>query len=195
VKERDLSTLETTILGLSWANGPSTTYAIMKSLSRAASTFYKSRAGATYSVVKRLIGFGLMEEVPSPSGKEKFVKITDDGIVALQKWLLPPFPQGEVAFSVDFIRLRIYFLAAITPEQRTQLVDAAENDIREFEARCTGMMRKIQDLDDYYSALATLSALLECRARLKFLTIVRELMNAPPPEGDWNAALIAKLDS
>ena len=172
---RALSTIEMSILGLAWLRGPRTTYAIMKELATSGSTYYKSRAGTAYSVVERLIRFQLIEySSDSGSGGEKLIQVTEEGRAALEKWLTPPIPISDVAHSADFIRLRFFFIGVLEPKQRLAFIDDSLASLRSHLVRCEALIPANEELGDYFGTLATLSIILETKARIQWLEIVRD---------------------
>ena len=179
-KERSLSSLEMTVLGLFWLRGPSTTYAVMKELSLSASSYHTHRAGTAYSVTKRLVRFGLLE----PIGERLFV--TDAGTAALQKWIVTPVPMADVSHSADLIRLRFFFLGVVGKAERLAFIGAAEQGLQKFLVRCEGLLEENEAIGDYFGVLATLSSVLETRARLEWLNLVREWVESPiPDQAGW----------
>ncbi len=191
---RKLSTVEMTVLGFAWLRGPCTIYSIMKELSASESSYHKSRAGTAYSVANRLIGFGLIEEFSAEDSDERNVRVTKAGVKALQEWIGPPVPISDVAHSADLVRLRFFFLGAVSQERRLAFIDEAIDGLREFHARCEALLPANQEIGDYFGALATVSSILEAKARIEWLTIVRELVVSPlPPDQDWTEAILKRL--
>lgn len=186
---RKLSTLEHTVLGLTWLRGPCTTYAIMKELESSASSYHKSRAGAVYAAMKRLLGFGYI------ASAEGDVSVTPLGEAALKQWLVPPIPMVDIAHSADLVRLRMFFLGVIEQDQRLAFVDHSLAGLRSFLAECEGLLAKNEEIGDYFGVLATASTILETRARIEWLTLVRRFVEHPAEQGDWAAAVKRELDS
>lgn len=188
---RDLSSIELTVLGLAWLRGPCTTYAIMKELSLSESSFHRSRAGTAYSVSKRLLAAGFLARDTS---KSEQVVITESGVQALTAWVAPPVPLGDIAHSADMIRLRFFFLGALEPAQRLVFIDTALEGLQEFLARCESLLQANQDIGDYFGFLATVSSVYETRARISWLRFVRTWVEKPlGPEEDWTTLLRAQL--
>lgn len=190
---RALSTIELTLLGLAWLRGPCTIYSLMKELSASASSFHKSRAGTAYSVSNRLLGFGLLERCgPGPEGE---VRVTDQGIEAIQAWLKPPIPYGDISHSADLIRLRFFFIGIIDKADRLAFIDSSIAGLREFLQRCTDLISANQAIGDYFGALATASTILETRARIRWLQIVRRWVENPIQEPDsWAETILEYMD-
>jgi len=163
------------VLGLTWMLGPCTTYFVMKDLSTSESTYYKSRAGTVYSVVERLIGFGLIEYVDgSPERDEKLIRVTDRGRTALKGWLTPPIPPPDIAHTADFIRARFFFLGILDPEERTAFIDDALAGLRLHLARCEDAAVEAEKVGGRFAAMAMLAIILETKARIEWLETVRD---------------------
>lgn len=179
------------MLGLAWLRGPCTIYSIMRELSLSASSFHKSRAGTAYSVSKRLLGFGLLK--PHSKG-ENDVEITEDGLEALRGWLAPPIPMQDIAHSADFLRLRFFFLGALPIEDRLRFIDEASAGLELFLRRCEDLVAENEAIGDYFGALATLSSILETKARLNWLRIVRQLVAEPLDQSKpWSQSLLDQV--
>lgn len=175
MRTRALSTIELSVLGLAWLRGPCTTYAIMKELATSQSTYYKSRAGTAYSVVDRLIQFKLIEHSTDPeNGTEKLVQVTEEGRADLEEWLTPPIPIADIAHSADFIRLRFFFIGVLDPEKRLAFIDDSLASLRTHLERCEALIPANEAIGDRFGALATLSIILETKARIQWLEIVRD---------------------
>ena len=92
----------------------------------------------------------------------------------MRGWLSPPLPAADVAFAVDPVRTRVYFLAALTPDERLEFARHAEERLREqlaiVEAECAQYRRR----GDPFSSLAVRGALCMVRARLRWVAELRE---------------------
>jgi DNA-binding PadR family transcriptional regulator len=189
-KNRKLSTIEMTVLGLAWLRGPCTIYAIMKELSLSESSYHKSRAGTAYSVAKRLIGFGLLE--PTDSAAESPIQITPIGIAALHDWIAPPIAMPEIAHSADLIRLRFFFLGVLGPNTRVKFIDECIAGLEVFLTKCEALVPENERIGDYFGVLATLSTVFETRARIAWLKVVRNWVIDPRPiTPGWSAVALA----
>ncbi|HWD38451.1 MAG TPA: PadR family transcriptional regulator, partial [Fimbriimonas sp.] len=120
------STLEYTVLGIFCNLGPCTTYAVMRELAASPSTYYRKRAGSIYPTVQRLLKQGLIEEVSEAGPRQDTqIKVGEAGVAHLREWLSFPISMAEVAHTVDLIRLRFFFLAALSAEERIRFVEEA----------------------------------------------------------------------
>ncbi len=183
---RKSSTLELTVLGLLWLRGPCTIYSIMKELSLSASSYHSNRAGTTYSVANRLLSQGLM----ASDGEN--VQITEKGLETLQEWLEAPIPMSDIAHSSDMIRLRFFFLGAVDVPAREALIDSAVDGLKQFLKRCEELVHENEAIGDYFGVLATLSTILETRARIEWLNLVREMVEGPK-DANWATDALARL--
>ena len=167
--------MEYTVLGIAWKRGPCTTYALMMELSSSTSTFYKKRAGTTYPLVERLIKNGLLQQSDEVGARgERSVVVTDLGMEALQSWLTDPIELGEAAHTVDFLRLRTFYLGAVKPDDRAHFVDSSLAQLRAHELSCERAIARYAEMGDEFSSLATEAALYETRARMAWMTASRE---------------------
>lgn len=186
---RRLSTVEMTVLGMTWLRGPCTVYAVMKELSASESTYHRSRAGTAYSVSSRLVGLGLLER-----DDDDRVQITPAGLERLREWIGPDVPMLDVAHSADLLRLRFFFLEALAPEQRVEFIDRSLASLREFEARCLALIPENEKLRDYFGLLATLNSVLETRSRIRWLNLVREYVVSPlAQDSNWTEEVLKAL--
>ncbi|MEI7985505.1 MAG: hypothetical protein WCI55_07735 [Armatimonadota bacterium] len=173
-----------TVLGFAWLRGPCSIYAIMKEISSSESSFYKSRAGTAYSVANRLLGFELLESIPSPvKDDEKLIQITEAGVSALQAWITPPIPLPDIFHSADLIRLRFFFLGVVDKESRLDFIEDSIKGLKVFLTKCEELIPKNEAIGDYFGVLATVSTILETRARIEWLVMVREWVENPLESG------------
>jgi len=174
---RALSTIEMTVLAITWRLGPCTTYSVMKVFGSSESSYYKSRAGTVYSVVNRLIGFGLIEQ-EEPSGP---VHVSETGVEKIKQWLRPPVPLEEVTFTADRIRLRFFFLDILPVSERLEFIDSTLASLSAQLIRNEALIVENEAEGDRYGALATLSVVFETKARIQWLETVREQVAAEQP--------------
>lgn len=190
-KGRKLSTIELMLLGLSNENGPSSTYQLMKMMSMSGSTYYKSRAGTAYSVTKRLTNAGYFEQIPQETG-DPHIRITSKGVQALRDWLTPPISPQDIAHSADLIRLRFYFLSVVDPQARIEFIDDSIKGLEDRVKFVEETMRLNAADGHYFPTLATLSSLLETKARIEFLKQARNFVADPTSEkSKWVDEILA----
>ncbi|MDR3691113.1 MAG: PadR family transcriptional regulator [Fimbriimonas sp.] len=174
-----LSISEYTILGLVWAKGPCTTYTIMREMAASPTTFYRNRAATTYRTVHRLESAGLVAPVDGTVGarQDRLIRISEAGALSLESWLTPPLSNVEVAHTIDLVRLRMYFIGALPAQKRTELVDDALLRLKD-RLRVVETTAERERENDPYAYLATLGAVLETQARIRWLEAVRENLSA-----------------
>lgn len=166
----------------------------MRELSLSASSFHKSRAGTAYSVANRLLKIGLLERAQARDDvPENAVQVSRSGVEALRLWFEPPVPMADVAHSADLIRLRMFFLGVVEAEDRRKFVDSAISGLQEFLVECEKLVHKNEEIGDYFGVLATVSTILETRARIEWLRLVRDYVNGPLPSR-WTETIMTKLD-
>lgn len=170
----ELTITEYTILGIVWSKGPCTTYVVMRELARSPSTFYRKRTATAYRVVQRLISEGLLEHIGETIGsrRDRPVRVAPKGLAVLKEWLAPPLAPVEVAHAIDLIRLRMYFIGAIQPEERAVFVDEAVGALRMYVATLEAVIDEERKTDPF-AALASLGAVYETRARIEWLEAIR----------------------
>lgn len=179
------------LLGLSNENGPCSTYQLMKMMSMSGSTYYKSRAGTAYSVTKRLVGAGYFEQVPQESG-DPHIKITEKGIQALREWVTPPISPHDIAHSADLIRLRFYFISVVDQQARLSFIEDSLNGLKARIKDVENTMRLNAADGHYFATLATLSSIMETRARIEWLEHVRNFVADPTTDKSAWVEMILK---
>ena len=172
--EKKLSAIEFTVLGIAWKRGPCTTYAIMKELASSTSTYYKSRAGTAYPIVTRLFREGLLayEESKVIRG-DRLVLVTPAGEGELRQWLADPIGLEEVSHTMDFVRLRVFYLGASSPEEREAVLDNALSSLKRHLDECTIAAAEYARIGDVFSVLATEGVMFETRARIEWIHEIR----------------------
>jgi len=189
--ERPFTTVEMTVLGLTWLRGPCSVYVVMKELSLSESTFHRSRAGTAYSIVNRLLKLGHLRK-----SEDGLVSVTATGESVLREWTGPEVPMLDVAHTADLLRLRCFFLGVLPESDRVAFVDKSLASLREFEQRCVELVHANEAIGDYYGVLATSCLVLETRARAAWLENVRPLIASPlPKEGGWASRVLQAIGS
>ncbi len=168
------------MLGIVWKRGPCTIYAVTKELSDSTSAFYKERASTVYPVADRLLSQGLIEHRSAAGTRqERSVAITESGIEAVEQWLLQPIKIQDSSHTVDLIRLRVFYLGTLSPDDRKQFLETALESLHEHLENCKKMIENYQSLGDTFSVLATQGVVYETLARIQWLdAISEELLNA-----------------
>lgn len=177
-ERKKLSELEACVLGLLWADGPCTAYAIRRVFQGSLSPHWSGSAGAIYPLFDRLERRGLIHSQPHAKGRRasKRFSLSAEGLSALRSWLKPPVPDWAIGLPVDPLRIRLRFLGALPPRQRASaladLTRRTEEHLRVIEADC----RRCQEGDDPYQYAMALGALHMIRARRDWVTEVAKVL-------------------
>lgn len=175
-----MSELESVVLGIVWKEGPCTPHAIRTHFVTSRNTRFSGSTGAIYPLVRRLEERGLLVSKGDRRKlqKRRLYAISDAGLARLREWLAPPL--GEEAFSVphDPVRIRSYFLEALSPAERGAFCDAAEAGFRDQLKRLAEDLARYEGAGSRLSALATEGAMGLCRAQLRWIAAVREALGA-----------------
>ena len=172
--DRQLTELESCVLGVVWQRGPCTAYAVRREFTISSSSHWSSSAGSIYPVLSRLetLGFIEAEEASWGAGSKKRYRATAAGVTTLKAWIGPPLPEWTAAATFDPIRTRTYFLAALTPARRRRFIDEAERITRaELEHFRSGPHLQT---GGEWELLASLGTVYELEGRLRWLSEVRK---------------------
>ena len=147
----------------------------MKELASSTSTYYKAKAGTAYPLVDRLLKQGLLAHDGSVGGKgEKLISVTEMGITDLRGWLTNRLDLAEVAHTVDFVRLRVFYLGATSPDERRAFQSTMHLcELQTHLASCESAIGRYEAMGDDFSALATLGVVAETKARISWLAEIR----------------------
>lgn len=161
------------------------------------SSYHKSRAGTAYSVAHRLEKFGFLRAVTdADEPKDKRVEVTTEGQGALRDWISTGPPMIDIAHSADLLRLRFNFLGAVSQEDRLVFIDRSLAGLETMLDEGTALIAKNQAINEYFGALSAVAFVLETRARIQWLTLVKELVMHPLDEtADWSKELLNRTAS
>jgi len=172
------SELEGAILGVVFEEGPSTPYAVLSVFAQSRSSYWSASTGAVYPAIRRLLRRGLLTATKRSRGtrSSSLCTLTRQGRRALVRWIGPPWDWKLEAATFDPLRTRISFLAAIPPAKRLKYLKEAEArplaEMRPYEK----LVRAEREGGDLWEAFASLGAVEQLRARLRWLrTLIREL--------------------
>lgn len=180
-----LSELEGCVLGLVWAGGPCTPYAIRQIFLSSPSPHWSGSAGAIYPLVRRLERRRLLRSETQATGRRRsrLYALTPAGTRALQAWLSPPLPEVAVGVPADPLRTRLRFLEALPQARRRAfLADARarlHRHLRLVQADC----RKRRASGDRFDYLMARGALHQMRAREAWLREVARAMKGVGKQG------------
>jgi DNA-binding PadR family transcriptional regulator len=174
-----LSELEACVLGLVWADGPCTAYAVRRVFQLSPSPHWSGSAGAIYPIVERLKTRRWIRSRPHATGRRRsrLYEITPRGLVRLRQWLGPPLPEWAAAIPADPLRTRLRFLGALPTARRNTFLAEAEARLQEHLKVLKRDFRRRRD-QDRFSRMMARGAVRMVQARLAWIReIGRELEN------------------
>ncbi|MEQ8768594.1 MAG: PadR family transcriptional regulator [Planctomycetota bacterium] len=174
------SLLESVVLGIVWKLGPMTPYAIRQEFVHSPSSSFSASTGAIYPLVDRLVDRGWLGSKTEATGKRprRMLKITRSGAAALRRWLRSEPNDADLSVPFDSLRTRIYFLAALRPDERRRYLDSVvaglEARIQDVRAYCQSYETKGR----WESSLAASGYLELAKARLRWAREVQRRLEA-----------------
>jgi DNA-binding PadR family transcriptional regulator len=100
-------------------------YAMRKEMNRMRGGRWSAESGSVYRVLRRLEQDGLVNaarKVGVPNRERTEYELTPQGQSLLQSWLIFPPDRAELAFIVDPIRTRAYFISRLKPTDQVRVV-------------------------------------------------------------------------
>lgn len=131
-----LTDLEYMVLGIVWKRHAATGYEVVREFAHSAASYYRSREGAIYPLLARLVKRRYLLARAERRGKRPATRyaIAPAGLRALRDWLRGPVPREDATVPPDLIRVRVYFLGAVAPvHRRAMLRDARRQVAAELE--------------------------------------------------------------
>ena len=128
------SELEYLILAMV-GEGINSGYAMRKEMNRMRGGRWSAESGSVYRVLRRLESDGLLHEarrVGVPNRERTEYELTAAGQALTNSWLTQPPLRGELAFLVDPIRTRSYFLGRLRPTDRVKVVKTWIQESKQF---------------------------------------------------------------
>ncbi len=176
---RELSRFELALLGMVSRGGPCTAYWIRRQFQQSPSSFFSGSAGAVYPAVERLAGRSLIKATVERKGRRtsRRYRLTAKGRKALKKWLLPPFAPEDVAFTMDPLRTRVYYLETLSAPDRRRFVEEALVQARRRLAVVRAESEGRRESGDRFSYLGGLGVVHEAKARVRWLEELRRLLD------------------
>lgn len=168
--KRDLTELEGIVLSLVGAKGPCTPYFIRKEFKLSPSPYWRGSAGTIYPIFERLEEQNLIDHVlvTSSSRGAKLYSLTDIGKKAVKVWLYQPTSPMVTGTPPDALRVRVEFLAFLTPNRRRKFLEAVlielENQLAIFRRDCDETKGK-----DVFAYVSSLGGVLNAQIRLDWI--------------------------
>jgi DNA-binding PadR family transcriptional regulator len=130
------SELEYLILAMV-GEGISSGYAMRKEMNRMRGGRWSAESGSVYRVLRRLEKDDLLREarrVGVPNRERTEYELTPQGEALLHSWLTFPPDRSELAFLVDPVRTRSYFLGRLKPSEQLRVVKSWLQESKQFVA-------------------------------------------------------------
>jgi DNA-binding PadR family transcriptional regulator len=128
------SELEYLILAMV-AEGANSGYAMRKQMTRMRGGRWSAESGSVYRVLRRLERDGLVIEarrVGVPNRERTEYDLTPQGEALLHSWLTFPPDRSEIAFLVDPLRTRSYFLSRLKQAEQVRVVKTWMQENKQF---------------------------------------------------------------
>jgi DNA-binding PadR family transcriptional regulator len=112
-------------------------YAMRKEMNRMRGGRWSAESGSVYRVLRRLERDNLLREarrVGVPNRERTEYELTPHGEALLHSWLTFPPDRTELAFLVDPIRTRCYFLNRLRPAEQVRVVKTWLQESKHFVA-------------------------------------------------------------
>jgi DNA-binding PadR family transcriptional regulator len=143
-----------------------------KEMNRMRGGRWSAESGSVYRVLRRLEQDGLVHEarkVGVPNRERTEYELTTQGAALLQSWLTFPPDRGEMAFLVDPIRTRAYFLSRLKPLDRVRVVKAWLAESKQFVHDLERDLQATSATEDVVRHLAQQNMLFLAQARHEWL--------------------------
>ncbi len=178
---KELTELESCVLGAVWLRGPCTAYAIRCEFAESTSSYWSASSGSIYPVIKRLRALGLVSAAADPSDKrdKRVLVATARGSSILRSWVRD-LPAWTGKPSLDPIRSRLNFIAVL--EDRAAQLDFVERAHAAARAQVHEFRRQLPTLKKTSAVeyLTNLGGLEEVEARAHWLGAVRKMLADGP---------------
>lgn len=128
------SELEYLILAMV-GEGITSGYAMRKEMNRMRGGRWSAESGSVYRVLRRLEKDNLLVEarrVGVPNRERTEYELTPQGEALLNSWLTSPPDRTELAFLVDPIRTRSYFLGRLKPNEQVRVIKTWMQESKQF---------------------------------------------------------------
>ncbi len=180
--KRTLSELESVVLGLIWAEGPCTAYAVRRIVQESLSTQWSGSAGAVYPAVARLEGRGLISSREQSTGQRKSqaLAISAAGKRVLSCWLGPPVDPTAFGIPADPLRIRIRFLELLPVDAQLRFINEAITAIEASLQQIRADVRARSKQGSPFATAMARGAMHASRARLRTLTELRSELEGQP---------------
>lgn len=181
-RRASLTELEGAVLGVIWSRRSITAYGVRQRFLSSPTRGWSSSHGAIYPAVERLIRYGFVAADPARSDRRatKTLTVTQVGSEALRQWLMG-LEEWMGGATVDPIRTRVNYFSILSLEERKSYLADAERNARAALAELQDFTPDPAAHDSWGLEAASVGIRLEVEARLKWLGILRERLEAENP--------------
>lgn len=176
-KERNITELEASVLGVIRVKGPCTPYAVRKEFQKSPTPFWSASTGAIYPLIRRLTQQGLISEGSSTNDRRggKLYVLTRDGKDVLEDWLYQSLTPLVIGTPPDPLRNRVLFLGFLPPKRRKSFLAGVRAGL---EKQLKAVIRASEEFDqsNYYDYLSMRGAVLAARARLEWIKEISDII-------------------
>lgn len=162
-------------------------YAMRKEMNRMRGGRWSAESGSVYRVLRRLEQDGLVREarkVGVPNRERTEYELSTQGEALLQSWLTFPPDRGELAFLVDPIRTRAYFLGRLKPTEQVRVVKGWLVESKQFVHDLERDLQSVAGVEDPVRHLAQHNMLFLAEARHEWLRkLLANLKNLSSAKG------------
>jgi DNA-binding PadR family transcriptional regulator len=171
---RKLRELEGAVLGVVSQHGPLTPYQVRKVFAHSPNPHWNASAGSIYPLIARLSRRRLLAARHHATGARNCLKysLTTAGLRVLRTWI-SNIEQTKITTTSDLVRLRVFFLAVLTPAEQRRFVEHMILKISAAIAKDEVYCRKKLKAGDTFAYLGSRGAVLMSRARFGWLKEVR----------------------
>jgi DNA-binding PadR family transcriptional regulator len=147
-------------------------YAMRKEMNRMRGGRWSAESGSVYRVLRRLEQDGLVRaarKVGVPNRERTEYELSEQGMALLQSWITFPPDRNELAFMVDPIRTRAYFLVRLKPVDQVRVVKGWLQESKTFVHDLERDLQASAPLEDPIRHLAQQNLLFLAEARHEWL--------------------------
>jgi DNA-binding PadR family transcriptional regulator len=184
------SELEYLILAMV-GEGVNSGYSMRKEMNRMRGGRWSAESGSVYRVLRRLEKDGLLLEarkVGVPNRERTEYELTMRGETLLNSWLTFPPERGEMAFLVDPLRTRTYFLGRLTPDERIRTIKVWLMESKGFLADLQRDVDVVAERDPGMRVVAYQNLLHLAQARHEWLRRLLQSMKGAKAQASADAA-------
>ena len=177
-KDRSLTELESTVLGVVWSKQPCTPYQVRCEFTESPSPYWSGSGGAIYPLMTRLESKGLVRSKAHATGsrRSRLYEVTPAGRASLRRWVGPPIAEDIVGVPPDPLRTRLAFLDVLPASRRAEWLQEIEARLEQL----VGRSERFQDrAEGPFFALMARGALAMQRTRLAWVRDALRTLRTP----------------